>query len=31
MKFDEKGEVADVAIYANNVKGGKIVSVGLIQ
>ena len=31
MKFDEKGEVSDVAIYANTVKDGKIVSVGLIQ
>ena len=31
MKFDAKGEVSDVAIYANTVKDGKIVSVGLIQ
>ncbi len=31
MKFDAKGEVSDVAIYANTVKDGKIESVGLIQ
>ena len=31
LKFDEKGEVSDVAIYASTVKDGKIVSVGLIQ
>ena len=31
LKFDEQGEVSDVAIYASTVKDGKIVSVGLIQ